>query len=133
MDAHFQLPGGVRQLFRSSQERIIRRKHCADDSEAVKALPLEQKMDAKQQQDLLKRLRWISVGLQYDWTKKEYFDQAEVIPTFVIDLCEKLSRMAGLGEFKAEAGIVNFYQPGDSLTSHVRENVFDSISRYFNI
>jgi alkylated DNA repair protein alkB family protein 1 len=27
--------------------------------------------------------------------------------------------MAGLGEFKAEAGIVNFYQPGDSLTSHV--------------
>jgi alkylated DNA repair protein alkB family protein 1 len=26
---------------------------------------------------------------------------------------------AGYGEFKAEAGIINFYRPGDSLTGHV--------------
>lgn len=49
----------------------------------------------------------------------EYSEATEEIPGFVKLLCDKLSKMAGLGAFKAEAGIANFYQPGDSLTSHV--------------
>lgn len=85
----------------------------------MRTLPIEQDLDKRQQHDLLRRLRWISIGRQYNWTLKEYSDASEEIPEFVKALCEKLSKMAGLGEFKAEAGIANFYQPGDSLTAHV--------------
>ena len=69
-----------------------------------------------------RRLRWSTLGYQYDWTTKTYnFDPASVIP-FPKDLAEWSSSFAfelGFPDFRAEAGIVNYYQPHDSLTSHV--------------
>jgi|JI10StandDraft_1071094.scaffolds.fasta_scaffold735502_1 hypothetical protein len=49
---------------------MLRRKACEGDSEAVRALPLEQEYNMLQQHELLRRLRWISIGRQYDWTLK---------------------------------------------------------------
>lgn len=69
-----------------------------------------------------RKLRWTTLGYQYDWSTKTYnFDPASVIP-FPIDLAEWSSTFAlelGFPDFRAEAGIVNYYQPHDSLTSHV--------------
>ncbi|KAI6794705.1 oxidoreductase [Hortaea werneckii] len=60
-----------------------------------------------------KKLRWITLGGQYDWTAKQY--PPEVPPDFpsdIKDLVEDLFPM------KAEAAIVNLYGPGDVLSVH---------------
>ncbi|RMY77899.1 hypothetical protein D0863_01038 [Hortaea werneckii] len=60
-----------------------------------------------------KKLRWITLGGQYDWTAKQY--PSEVPPDFpsdIKDLVEDLFPM------KAEAAIVNLYSPGDVLSVH---------------
>ena len=69
-----------------------------------------------------RRLRWTTLGYQYDWSTKTYnFDPASVIP-FPTDLAKwssSLTLSLGFPDFRAEAGIVNYYQSHDSLTSHV--------------
>ena len=72
--------------------------------------------------ELLSRVRWTTLGYQYDWSSKTYrFDEAPV--PFPPDLFAWSRHMASaLGyspAFRAEAGIVNYYQMGDTLTSHV--------------
>lgn len=71
---------------------------------------------------LVRRLRWTTLGYQYNWTTKTYnLDPASIVP-FPPDLARwsaQLASATGYGDFKAEAGIVNYYQVGDSLTSHV--------------
>src|SRR5262249_4545522 len=42
-----------------------------------------------------------------------------LFPSDLAAWSEAVSRAAGFGPFRAEAGIVNFYQPGDTLTGHV--------------
>lgn len=74
---------------------------------------------------VLNRLRWITIGHQYNWSTKEYhFDR---VPEFNLRLSEisnlimtDVYPLTGYlpTKWKAEAGIVNFYQPGDSLTAH---------------
>lgn len=65
------------------------------------------------QQFLNKKLRWMTLGGQYDWTNKVY--PAGPPPDFPSDikcLVEQLFPM------KAEAAIVNLYSPGDTLSLH---------------
>jgi alkylated DNA repair protein alkB family protein 1 len=121
LDAHYVLEGGASGLFASlDTPKRVERKPGTDDSAAVRAQPLVQEMERAEQVALLQRLRWISIGRQYDWATKAYFDRSEPMPADVCALCARLCREAGLcDDFVAEAGIVNFYQPGDSLTSHV--------------
>jgi DNA alkylation damage repair protein AlkB len=65
------------------------------------------------QQYLTKKLRWITLGGQYDWTKKVYPDgPPPAFPSDIKDLVESLFPM------KAEAAIVNLYSPGDTLSLH---------------
>jgi alkylated DNA repair protein alkB homolog 1 len=69
---------------------------------------------------LIRKIRWVTLGYQYDWTTKSYdFEKAPA--TFPADLSEYSQRIArGAGfSFSPEAGIINYYQPGDSLTGHV--------------
>ena len=65
-------------------------------------------------QFLYKKLRWITLGGQYDWTRKRYpqgphpaipEDIAQIIHGFFPDM-------------KPEAAIVNLYSPGDTLSLH---------------
>lgn len=65
------------------------------------------------QQYLTKKLRWITLGGQYDWTKKVYPDgPPPAFPEDIKGLVESLFPM------KAEAAIVNLYSPGDTLSLH---------------
>lgn len=67
----------------------------------------------KTQQYLNKKLRWITLGGQYDWTNKVYPDgPPPPFPPDIKTLVETLFPM------KAEAAIVNLYSPGDTLSLH---------------
>lgn len=65
-------------------------------------------------QMLEKKLRWVTLGGQYDWTQKIY-PQGEQ-PRFPEDIASLLQ-----GFFPAvdpQAAILNFYSPGDTLSLH---------------
>lgn len=61
-----------------------------------------------------KKLRWITLGGQYNWTTKEY--PAGSPPAFPGDIATLLR--AVFPETEAEAAIVNLYSPGDTLSVH---------------
>ncbi|OAX81290.1 alkylated DNA repair protein AlkB [Emergomyces africanus] len=63
---------------------------------------------------LEKKLRWITLGGQYNWTDKVY--PAEAPPQFPEDIASLLRTI--FPETKAEAAIVNLYSPGDTLSVH---------------
>ncbi|ORX51332.1 hypothetical protein DM01DRAFT_1324507 [Hesseltinella vesiculosa] len=83
--------------------------------------------------DLLRKQRWITLGYQYNWQTKEY-DLEHGLP--MPDLLDQLSKtivsaVQGVGladgwrndypgdQFKAEAGVINYYQLRDALMAHV--------------
>lgn len=63
---------------------------------------------------LNKKLRWMTLGGQYDWTEKVYPEEAP--PAFPHDLGQLLKSL--FPETTAEAAIVNLYSPGDTLSLH---------------
>lgn len=65
------------------------------------------------QQFLNKKLRWLTLGGQYDWTNKVY--PSGPPPPFPKDIAQLLE---GIFPMKAEAAIVNLYSPGDTLSLH---------------
>lgn len=60
-----------------------------------------------------KKVRWVTLGQVYDWTDKVYTSRSTGVPPFLAQLVHELAGIA------PEAGIVNFYSPGDSLSGHV--------------
>ncbi|TNY22356.1 hypothetical protein DMC30DRAFT_411045 [Rhodotorula diobovata] len=104
--------------------------------------------------DLLPKLRWANVGWFYDWTTKRYeFDRGFVSLPPLVHLCcralarqtpwqhvfsnDKPSSLSGKASpdwrrwkdvYDPDAGIVNFYQLKDSLTSHVDQAEVDAVS-----
>lgn len=65
-------------------------------------------------QVMQKKLRWTTLGGQYDWTRKIYPDEEP--PAFPPDLADLLEGL--FPEMKAQAAIVNLYSPGDTLSLH---------------
>lgn len=65
------------------------------------------------QQFLNKKLRWATLGGQYDWTNKRY--PAGKPPDFPGDIKQLVEDIFPM---KAEAAIVNLYSPGDTLSLH---------------
>jgi len=66
------------------------------------------------EQALQKKLRWMTLGGQYDWTKKVYPQgQQPDIPQDIADLIGGL-----FPDMEAQAAIVNIYSPGDTLALH---------------
>jgi DNA alkylation damage repair protein AlkB len=63
---------------------------------------------------LERKLRWMTLGGQYDWTAKVYPDEEH--PQFPQDVARLLK--AFFPKVDAEAAIVNFYCPGDTLSVH---------------
>lgn len=72
---------------------------------------------------LLRKLRWSTLGLQFDWSKRSY--NISLPHNKIPDaLCLLAERMAAptlpLGEvFQAEAAIVNYFGLGDTLGGHL--------------
>lgn len=65
-------------------------------------------------QFLRRKLRWMTLGGQYDWTMKKYPDEEP--PPFPKDIAELVHSL--FPEMQPEAAIVNLYTPGDTLSVH---------------
>ena len=63
---------------------------------------------------LQSKLRWATLGGQYDWTRKEY--PKDLPPAFPPDIAQLLRSL--FPEMLSQAAIVNFYSPGDTLSMH---------------
>lgn len=63
---------------------------------------------------LEKKLRWVTLGGQYDWTAKVYPEGPP--PPFPHDVAELLR--ATFPETEAQAAILNVYSAGDTLSAH---------------
>ncbi len=63
---------------------------------------------------IAKKLRWMTLGGQYDWTSKTYPDDPP--PPFPSDIAALLEGL--FPHMKAQAAIVNLYSPGDTLSLH---------------
>ncbi|KAJ3217205.1 hypothetical protein HDU67_008334 [Dinochytrium kinnereticum] len=75
--------------------------------------------------DGVRKLRWASIGLQYHWATKEYHTSRNApIPPLIAELSTAIvkcvEKITGYPAelYDPEAGIINFYQLGDSLTAH---------------
>lgn len=116
LDAHFIIPSeGLFPHFKDGTDCKIYNK-TKDIEETFNPSSLEEKF--------IRKTRWITLGYQYNWTTKEYnFDDKNLNSTFPKDLGEwtrSAAEQLGFGsDYKSEAGIVNFYQPEDTLTGHV--------------
>lgn len=65
-------------------------------------------------QFLTRKLRWVTLGGQYDWTTKQY--PKERPPRFPKDVGDLVR--AAFPDMQPEAAIVNVYSPGDTLSLH---------------
>ncbi|PVH78414.1 hypothetical protein DL98DRAFT_247760 [Cadophora sp. DSE1049] len=63
---------------------------------------------------LKKKLRWMTLGGQYDWTAKAYPKEAP--PPFPSDIASFIHKL--FPTMKPQAAIVNVYSPGDTLSMH---------------
>ena len=85
-----------------------------DQSTVFKARDTTVHKDLSMKQVLDKRLRWITLGGQYDWTEKQYPEEEP--PAFPQKLGNLLRRL--FPGFLPQAAIVKFYSPGDTLSVH---------------
>lgn len=94
--------------------------NCPEEQISVRSK--EGKVIVFDREKLLRKIRWVTLGYQYNWTTKEYnFDEDPVpFPPELAQYCRDLCSVIAFGDdYRAEAGIVNYYQLGDTLTSHV--------------
>jgi alkylated DNA repair protein alkB family protein 1 len=63
---------------------------------------------------LEKKLRWVTLGGQYDWSNKLYPE--ETPPEFPSDVADLLGDL--FPDMEPQAAIVNLYSPGDTLSLH---------------
>jgi alkylated DNA repair protein alkB family protein 1 len=76
------------------------------DPEAHKILGVKQVLD--------KKLRWVTLGGQYDWTNKVY--PKEPPPQFPPDIASLINGI--FPDMVPQAAIINLYSPGDTLSMH---------------
>ncbi|KAI3324375.1 hypothetical protein HD806DRAFT_522166 [Xylariaceae sp. AK1471] len=76
------------------------------DSEVHNPLSIKQVLE--------RRLSWVTLGGQYNWTDREYPNQLP--PNFPKDIGGFLQAL--FPETLAQAAIVNFYTPGDTMMMH---------------
>ncbi|KAL7259377.1 hypothetical protein ACSBR1_005302 [Camellia fascicularis] len=72
---------------------------------------------------LLRKLRWSTLGLQFDWSKRNYNVSLphNKIPDALCQLAKKMAApaMPGGEEFRPEVAIVNYFGLGDTLGGHL--------------
>lgn len=63
---------------------------------------------------LEKKIRWVTLGGQYDWSNKVY--PTEEPPEFPLDVAALIRNI--FTDMEPQAAIVNLYSPGDTLSLH---------------
>lgn len=78
---------------------------------------------------LLRKLRWSTLGLQFDWSKRNYDVSLphNKIPDELSQLVKRLAApaMPAGDDFKPEAAIVNYFASGDTLGGHLDDMELD--------
>lgn len=78
---------------------------------------------------LLMRLRWATLGYQYEWNTKEYFaDRIQSFPDDLRHLCSYIAAALGYSEYSCEAGIVNYYRMDSALMAHTDVSELDKVA-----
>jgi len=73
---------------------------------------------------LLRRLRWASLGVPYDWTARSYetHTACRPVPRCIASRAAALAAAFGLpgaAPLRGDAALINFYATGDALGGHV--------------
>uniref|UniRef100_G1S4A9 Nucleic acid dioxygenase ALKBH1 n=1 Tax=Nomascus leucogenys TaxID=61853 RepID=G1S4A9_NOMLE len=75
---------------------------------------------------LLEKLRWVTVGYHYNWDSKKYSaDHYTPFPSDLAFLSEQVAAACGFEDFRAEAGILNYYRLDSTLGIHVDRSELD--------
>ena len=84
---------------------------------------------------VLRRLRWVTLGRVYDWTSKAYVWSAPEIPfpEALRDLAARMCHTLGFPAYRADAGIINYYQVRDTLTGHVDRSEPNDTASLFSL
>jgi len=84
--------------------------------------------EAEEGRLLRRKLRWATLGNDYNWSEKTYAPESETRPlpdeirhlaVVVVALLRLSDMMGGEGEFEPDAAIVNYYPPNAHLAPHV--------------
>lgn len=106
LDVHYHIPRPFK-IFDDSQPALIHRHF----PEKKRPLPMS---DIRN-----KKLRWITLGGQYNWTEKVYptFSRdSELFPSFPAHLANLFTGL--FPNIVPEAAVINFYSPTDILLAH---------------
>ncbi|KAL4238865.1 Nucleic acid dioxygenase alkbh1 [Mactra antiquata] len=75
---------------------------------------------------LLMKLRWATLGFQYEWNTKEYFaDRIQAFPDDLKHICSYIASTLGYSSYSSEAGIVNYYRMESTLMGHTDVSELD--------
>ena len=71
--------------------------------------------------EFIRKVRWFTLGYQYNWTTKEYNAEASpnAFPSLLDKISREIARLAGFSGFVPQAGVGNLYQLKDTLMGHV--------------
>lgn len=75
--------------------------------------------------ELFDKLRWITLGYDYNWSTKLYEASRSPFPENLFEFGMDLARVFGFPGYTAEAGFVNYYRYGDTLTGHTDRSEMD--------
>ncbi|KAI5147439.1 alkylated DNA repair protein alkB-like protein 1 [Nematocida ausubeli] len=71
-------------------------------------------------EELIKKIRWSSIGIYYDWEIKAYNREIVAqIPEVIDQACKDISRDICKVNFIPETAVINYYQKKDRIMSHV--------------
>ncbi|KAL5717570.1 DNA-(apurinic or apyrimidinic site) lyase [Ranunculus cassubicifolius] len=138
---HYAIYGHVHDLFTAAQKQKVLVELEAPDvdissaqcpgrwqysGEKTAAVKVDSSIPAS---TLLRKLRWSTLGLQFDWSKRNYNVSLphNKIPE---SLCQIAKRMAAPAmpngeDFRPEAAIVNYFSAGDMLGGHLDDMEVD--------
>ncbi|KAI5180406.1 alkylated DNA repair protein alkB-like protein 1 [Nematocida sp. AWRm80] len=71
--------------------------------------------------DLIKKIRWSSIGIYYDWEKKAY-DKTIIaeIPPVINDISKEISsKICKIPNYIPETAVINYYQKKDRIMAHI--------------
>jgi len=73
-----------------------------------------------------KRLRWTTLGNDYDWNTKEYTKMPrEKLPMEIGEISKLVVQVLGLRELSPDAAIINYYPAKTALSPHVDKSERD--------
>ncbi|KAL8156924.1 hypothetical protein AgCh_001866 [Apium graveolens] len=133
---HNAVYGPIHDLFISAKEKkvLVEKQNCLPDNDP---LPTDLAYGWESSREpsatstcksipastLLRKLRWSTLGLQFDWSKRNYNVGLphNKIPDLLSQLAKKMAApsMSFGEEFQPEAAIVNYFGAGDMLGGHL--------------